>query len=70
MMNINYKNFIKRLLIVFSASLIPAGVLTYLISQINPYSVPYTFYIVLFLGIVWGIIILCKKYILNYNKRN
>lgn len=69
MMNTNYKNFIKRLLIVFSASLIPAGILTYLISKINPYSVPYTFYVVLFIGIVWGIILLFKKYILNYNKQ-
>lgn len=69
MMNTNYKNFIKRLLIVFSASLIPAGILTYLISKINPYSVPYTFYIVLFVGIVCGIILLCKKFILNYNKK-
>ena len=69
MMNTNQKNFIKRLLIVFSASLIPAWLLAYLISQINPYSVPYTFYIVLFIGIVWGIILLFKKYILNYNKQ-
>lgn len=69
MMNTNYKNFIKRLLIVFSASLIPAGVLTYLISIINPYSVPYTFYIVLFIGIVGVIIKLFQNYILNYNKK-
>ena len=69
MMNTNYKNFIKRLLIVFSVSLIPAGVLTYLISIINPYSVPYTFYIVLFIGIVGVIIKLFQKYILNYNKK-
>ena len=68
MRNTNYKNFIKRLLIVFSASLIPAGVLTYLISIINPYSVPYTFYIVLFIGIVGVIIKLFQNYILNYNK--
>ena len=68
-MNTNYKNFIKRLLIVFSASLIPAGVLTYLISIINPYSVPYTFYIVLFIGIVGVIIKLFQNYILNYNKK-
>lgn len=68
-MNTNYKNFIKRLLIVFSVSLIPAGVLTYLISIINPYSVPYTFYIVLFIGIVGVIIKLFQKYILNYNKK-
>lgn len=69
MMNTNYKNFIKRLLIVFSASLIPAGVLTYVISKINPYSVPYTFYIVLFIGIVGVIIKLFQNYILNYNKK-
>lgn len=69
MMNTNYKNFIKRLLIVFSVSLIPAGVLTYLISKINPYSVPYTFYIVLFIGIVGVIIKLFQNYILNYNKK-
>lgn len=69
MMNTNYKNFIKRLLIVFSASLISAGVLTYLISIINPYSVPYTFYIVLFIGIVGVIIKLFQNYILNYNKK-
>lgn len=69
MMNTNYKNFIKRLLIVFSVSLIPAGVLTYLISIINPYSVPYTFYIVLFIGIVGVIIKLFQNYILNYNKK-
>ena len=69
MRNTNYKNFIKRLLIVFSASLIPAGVLTYLISIINPYSVPYTFYIVLFIGIVGVIIKLFQKYILNYNNK-
>lgn len=68
-MNTNQKNFIKRLLIVFSASLIPAGVLTYLISKINPYSVPYTFYIVLFIGIVGVIIKLFQNYILNYNKK-
>lgn len=68
-MNTNYKNFIKRLLIVFSVSLIPAGVLTYLISKINPYSVPYTFYIVLFIGIVGVIIKLFQNYILNYNKK-
>ena len=68
-MNTNYKNFIKKLLIVFSASLIPAGVLTYLISIINPYSVPYTFYIVLFIGIVGVIIKLFQKYILNYNNK-
>jgi len=68
-MNTNYKNFIKRLLIVFSASLIPAGVLTYVISKINPYSVPYTFYIVLFIGIVGVIIKLFQNYILNYNKK-
>jgi len=68
-MNTNYKNFIKRLLIVFSVSLIPAGVLTYLISIINPYSVPYTFYIVLFIGIVGVIIKLFQNYILNYNKK-
>ena len=69
MRNTNYKNFIKRLLIVFSASLIPAGILTYLISIINPYSVPYTFYIVLFIGIVGVIIKLFQNYILNYNKK-
>lgn len=69
MMNTNYKNFIKRLLIVFSASLIPAWVLTYLTSKINPYSVPYTFYIVLFIGIVGVIIKLFQNYILNYNKK-
>ena len=69
MMNTNYKNFIKRLLIVFSASLIPAGILTYLISKINPYSVPYTFYVVLFIGIVGVIIKLFQNYILNYNKK-
>lgn len=69
MMNTNYKNFIKRLLIVFSASLIPAGVLTYVISKINPYSVPYTFYIVLFIGIVGVVIKLFQNYILNYNKK-
>lgn len=69
MMNTNYKNFIKRLLIVFSASLIPAGVLTYIVSQINPYSVPYTFYVVLFIGIVGLVIKLFQKYILNYNKK-
>ena len=68
-MNTNYKNFVKRLLIVFSASLIPAGVLTYLISIINPYSVPYTFYIVLFFGVIGLIIRLFKNYILNYNKK-
>ena len=70
MMNTNYKNFIKRLLIVFSASLIPAGILTSLISKINHYSVPYTFYVVLFIGIVGVVIRLFQKYILNYNKRN
>lgn len=69
MRNTNYKNFIKRLLIVFSASLVPAGVLTYLTSKINPYSVPYTFYIVLFIGIVGVIIKLFQNYILNYNKK-
>lgn len=69
MMSINQKNFVKKLLIVFSASLIPAGVLTYLISIINPYSVPYTFYIVLFIGIVGVIIKLFQNYILNYNKK-
>nr|DAK15821.1 MAG TPA: hypothetical protein [Ackermannviridae sp.] len=68
MMNTNYKNFIKRLLIVFSASLIPAGVLTYVISKINPYSVPYTFYIVLFIGIVGVIIKFFQNYILNYKR--
>ena len=68
-MNTNQKNFIIRLLIVFSASLIPAGVLTYVISKINPYSVPYTFYIVLFIGIVGVIIKLFQNYILNYNKK-
>ena len=68
-MSINQKNFVKKLLIVFSASLIPAGVLTYLISIINPYSVPYTFYIVLFIGIVGVIIKLFQNYILNYNKK-
>ena len=68
MMSINQKNFVKKLLIVFSASLIPAGVLTYVISKINPYSVPYTFYIVLFIGIVGVIIKLFQNYILNYNK--
>jgi hypothetical protein len=67
-MNTNYKNFIKRLLIVFSASLIPAGVLTYVISKINPYSVPYTFYIVLFIGIVGVIIKFFQNYILNYKR--
>lgn len=67
-MSINQKNFVKKLLIVFSASLIPAGVLTYVISKINPYSVPYTFYIVLFIGIVGVIIKLFQNYILNYNK--
>ena len=69
MMSTNYKNFIKRLLIVFSASLIPAGVLTYVVSKINPYSVPYTFYIVLFIGIVGVVIKLFQNYILNYNKK-
>ena len=69
MMNTNYKNFIKRLLLVFSASLIPAGVLTYVVSIINPYSVPYTFYIVLFVGIVGVVIKSFQKYILNYNKK-
>lgn len=69
MMNTNYKNFIKRLLIVFSASLIPAGVLTCIISKINPYSVPYTFYIVLFFGVVGLIIRLFKNYILNYKRK-
>lgn len=69
MMSINQKNFVKKLLIVFSASLIPAGVLTYLISIINSYSVPYTFYIVLFIGIVGVIIKLFQNYILNYNKK-
>lgn len=69
MMNTNYKNFIKRLLIVFSASLIPAGVLTYLISKINPYSVPYTFYVVFFIGIVGVVIKSFQKYILNYNNK-
>lgn len=69
MMNTNQKNFIIRLLIVFSVSLIPAGVLTYVISKINPYSVPYTFYIVLFIGIVGVIIKLFQNYILNYNKK-
>lgn len=69
MMNTNYKNFIKRLLIVFSASLIPAGVLTYVVSIINPYSVPYTFYIVLFFGVVGVVISLFKKYILNENNK-
>lgn len=69
MMSINQKSFVKRLLIVLSASLIPAGVLTYLISIINPYSVPYTFYIVLFIGIVGVIIKLFQNYILNYNKK-
>jgi hypothetical protein len=69
MMSINQKNFVKKLLIVFSASLIPAGVLTYVISKINPYSVPYTFYIVLFIGIVGVIIKLFQNYILNYNKK-
>lgn len=68
MRNTNYKNFIKRLLLVFSASLIPAGVLTYLINIINPYSVPYAFYIVLFFGIVGLIIRLFKNYILNYKR--
>lgn len=68
-MSINQKNFVKKLLIVFSASLIPAGVLTYVISKINPYSVPYTFYIVLFIGIVGVIIKLFQNYILNYNKK-
>lgn len=68
MMSINQKNFVKKLLIVFSASLIPAGVLTYVISKINPYSVPYTFYIVLFIGIVGLIIRLFKNYILNYKR--
>lgn len=69
MMSINQKNFVKKLLIVFSASLIPAGVLTYVISKINSYSVPYTFYIVLFIGIVGVIIKLFQNYILNYNKK-
>lgn len=69
MMSINQKNFVKKLLIVFSVSLIPAGVLTYLTSKINPYSVPYTFYIVLFIGIVGVIIKLFQNYILNYNKK-
>lgn len=69
MMNTNQKNFIIRLLIVFSVSLIPAGVLTYLTSKINPYSVPYIFYIVLFIGIVGVIIKLFQNYILNYNKK-
>ena len=69
MMSINQKNFVKKLLIVFSASLIPAWVLTYVISKINPYSVPYTFYIVLFIGIVGVIIKLFQNYILNYNKK-
>jgi FtsH-binding integral membrane protein len=69
MRNTNYKNFIKRLLLVFSASLVPAGVLTYIVSIINPYSVPYTFYIVLFIGIVGVIIKLFQNYILNYNKK-
>lgn len=69
MMSINQKNFVKKLLIVLSASLIPAGVLTYIVSQINPYSVPYTFYIVLFVGIVGVIIKLFQNYILNYNKK-
>ena len=69
MRNTNYKNFIKRLLLVFSASLIPAGVLTYVVSIINPYSVPYTFYIVLFIGIVGVIIKLFQNYILNYNSK-
>ena len=69
MMNTNQKNFIIRLLIVFSVSLIPAGVLTYVISKINPYSVPYTFYIVLFVGIVGVVIKLFQNYILNYNKQ-
>lgn len=68
-MSINQKNFVKKLLIVFSASLIPAWVLTYVISKINPYSVPYTFYIVLFIGIVGVIIKLFQNYILNYNKK-
>ena len=69
MRNTNYKNFIKRLLIVFSASLIPAGVLTYLISKINPYSVPYTLYVVLFIGIAGLVIKSFQKYILNYNNK-
>lgn len=69
MMNTNQKNFIIRLLIVFSVSLIPAWLLTYIVSQINPYSVPYTFYVVLFIGIVGVVIKLFQKYILNYNKK-
>lgn len=69
MMNTNYNKFIKRLLIVFSASLIPAGVLTYLISIINPYSVPYTFYVVFFIGIIGVVIRIFQKYILNYNNK-
>ena len=68
-MNTNYKNFIKRLLIVFLGSLISAGVLTYIVSIINPYSVPYTFYIVLFFGVVGVVVRLFKNYILNYNKK-
>lgn len=68
-MNSNYKNFIKRLLFVFSASLILAWLLTYVINEISHCSVLYAFYSLLYFVITNGFLILFKNYILNDNKK-
>lgn len=69
MMNTNYKNFIKRLLIVLSASLILAWLLTTVINKIIPYSVLHAFYPLLYFVVINGFLILFKDYILNDNKK-
>lgn len=68
-MNTNYKNFIKRLLFVFSASLILAVLITYVINEISHYSVLKAFYPLIFFAITNGFLILIKNYILNDNKK-
>ena len=69
LMNSNYKNFIKRFLTVFSASLILAWLLTYVINEISHCSALHAFYPLLYFVIINGFLILFKDYILNDNKK-